>query len=79
MIYDPNNEMTNEELDVLAAKDFHAFLEYLDAKSEYLKKFTKPLDEYHLKKFGAMDAVNRGEEVTDSVIQKAKKIAKENQ
>jgi len=76
--YDPNNEMTNEELDKLATKDFQAFLEYLDSKSEYLKKFTKPLDEYHLKKFGAMDAVNRGEEVDDSVIQKAKKIAKDN-
>ena len=76
--YDPNNEMSNEELDKLATKDFQAFLEYLDAKSDYLKKFTKPLDEYHIIKFSAMDAQHMGKPIDDELIQKAKKIAKDN-
>ena len=76
--YDPNNEMSNEELDKLATKDFQAFLEYLDAKSDYLKKFTKPLDEYHIKKFSAMDAQHMRKPIDDELIQKAKKIAKDN-
>ena len=49
--YDPNNELSNEELDKLANKDMNlSTLEYLDAKAEYLKQFTKPLGTYHSKR-----------------------------
>ena len=60
--YDPNNELSNEELDKLANKDMNAFLEYLDAKAEYLKQFTKPLGTYHFKKrfFALFSPINEG-------------------
>ena len=62
--YDPNNEMSNEELDKLATKDFQAFLEYLDAKAAYLKQFTKPLGTYHAKRFAAATAAQQGRQMT---------------
>ncbi len=77
--YDPNNPLTDEELDKLGKEDFDTFLEYLDSKSAHLRKNTKPLDEHHIKKFSAMDAQSRGESIDDTLIQKAKKIAKDNQ
>ena len=79
MIYDPTNPLTDEELDKLGKEDFDSFLEYLDGKAAHLRKMTKPLDEHHLKKFAALDAVSRGESVDDSLIQKAKRIAKNNE
>ena len=51
--YDPENPLSDKELDELAEKDFEMFLEYLDGKTAYLKQFTKPLDAYHLKRFAA--------------------------
>ena len=78
MIYDPNNPLSEEELDKLGKEDFDTFLEYLDSKSLYLRKNTKPLDEYHIKKFSALDAQSRGEEINDELIGKAKRIAKDN-
>ena len=77
--YDPNNELSDKELDKLGKEDFDSFLEYLDSKSAHLRKNTKPLDEHHIKKFSAMDAQSRGESIDDTLIQKAKKIAKDNQ
>ena len=41
MKYDPNNPLSEEDLDKLGEQDFDSFLEYLDGKTEYLKKFTK--------------------------------------
>ena len=41
--YDPNNPLSDEELDKLGKENFDEFLSYLDSKSEYLKSFTKPL------------------------------------
>jgi hypothetical protein len=79
MIYDPSNPLSDEELDKLGKEDFDTFLEYLDSKSAHLRKMTKPLDEHHIKKFAAMDAQSRGESIDDTLIQKAKKIAKDNQ
>ena len=38
--YNPKNPLTDKELDELAEKDFDLFLEYLDSKTAYLKKFT---------------------------------------
>ena len=51
--YDPDNPLSDEELDKLSEEDFDKFLEYLDSKTAYLKQFTKPLDAYHLKRFAA--------------------------
>ena len=39
--FDPNNELSDKELDALAEKDFDMFLDYLDQKTAYLKQFTK--------------------------------------
>ena len=75
--YDPNNELSDEELDKLGKEDFDSFLQYLDAKAKYLKQFTKPLGQYHTKRFAALDAVNRGEEVTTKLLKDAGKIGKE--
>ena len=52
--FDPNNELSDKELDALADANFDEFLDYLDQKAEYLKKFTKPLDPYHLKRYASM-------------------------
>ncbi len=48
--YDPNNPLSEEELDDLGKVDFEGFLEYLDSQSEYLKQFSKPLSSYHTKR-----------------------------
>ena len=39
--YDPENPLTDEQLDKLANEDFDAFLEYLDQKSEFLRRPAK--------------------------------------
>lgn len=74
IIYDPNNELTQSELDKLGDTDFEAFLDYLDQKAEYLKQFTKPLDTYHLKMYNAaagnVDKIN---------FKELKKLGKENE
>ena len=57
--YDPNNPLSEEELDKLGKEDFDSFLEYLDSKAEYLKQFTKPLGQYHTKRFAAANAASR--------------------
>lgn len=75
--YDPNNELSNEELDTLANKDMNAFLEYLDAKAEYLKQFTKPLGTYHTKRFAAATAAHQGRQLTKEEFDAAQRIGKE--
>jgi len=75
--YDPNNELSDKELDTLATKDFQAFLEYLDSKAEYLKQFTKPLGQYHTKRFAAATAASQGRKLTDKELKVAKEIGKE--
>ena len=77
MIYDSNNPLSDEELDKLGNEDFDSFLKYLDSKAEYLKGFTKPLGSYETKRFAAMDAQSRGEDITNDLIEKASKIGKE--
>ena len=77
MIYDPTNPLSDEELDKLGNEDFDSFLKYLDSKAEYLKGFTKPLGSYETKRFAAMDAQSRGEDITNEVLKKASKIGKE--
>ena len=76
MVYDPNNPLSDVELDKLGKDDFDKFLEYLDSKAEYLKQFTKPLGQYHTKRFAALDAVHQGKEVTKELLSKAADIGK---
>ena len=75
--FNPDNQLSDEELDKLAEKDFDAFLDYLDQKSEYLRKYTKPLDEYHVKRFMSMDNAINGKDITNDTVKTAKKIAKD--
>lgn len=78
--YDPENPLSDKELDELAEKDFEMFLEYLDGKTAYLKQFTKPLDPYHLKRFAAQakkDAT--GEALTTEEIKKLQKLGEKNE
>ena len=44
LIYDPNNPLSDEELDKIAEEDFDKFLEYLDSKTDksHPKKFLRP-------------------------------------
>ena len=51
MKYDPNNPISDEELDKIAKEDFDKFLEYLDSKTAYLKSKTRPLNSHEMKKF----------------------------
>jgi len=61
-MYNPDQELSKEELDVLAKEDFNAFLDYLDSKANYLKKFSIPLSSYHKKRYAAMSEALAKEE-----------------
>ena len=45
MKYNPENPLTEEELDKLGNEDFDGFLEYLDGKSAHLLKNSKKVAE----------------------------------
>ena len=75
--YDPNNPLSDEELDKLGKEDFDSFLEYLDSKADYLKQFTKPLGQYHTKRFAAATAAQQGRQLTSEELKVAKEIGKE--
>lgn len=70
MKYDPQNELTAEEMNAL---DENNFFEYLDSKAKHLKQFTQPLDTYHTKQFLA---ATKGGEVTAEELKMAKQIGK---
>jgi predicted lactoylglutathione lyase len=74
MKYDPNNELSDEQLNKLSEDDF---FEYLDSKAKYLSQFTKPLGEYHTKRYAVIAAVAEGRELTDKEFKAAKRIGKE--
>lgn len=74
MKYDPNNELSDEQLNKLSEDDF---FEYLDSKAEYLSQFTKPLGEYHTKRYAVIAAATEGRELTDKEFKAAKRIGKE--
>ena len=78
MKYDPENELTEMELDELGKANFDAFLAYLDEKAAYLKQFTRPLESYHTKRFVAASAAMQGTHVTSEQLEAAKKIGREN-
>ena len=77
--FDPNNELSDKELDALADANFDEFLDYLDQKAEYLKQFTKPLDPYHLKRYAEQTKKEtKGESLTTDEIKKLQKLGEEN-
>jgi hypothetical protein len=77
--YDPNNPLSDKEMDELADKDFDMFLEYLDSKTAYLKKFAKPLSSFHTKRFAALDSALKGTQITSEELKKAEEIGKKNE
>lgn len=79
MKYDPNNPISDEELDKIAKEDFDKFLEYLDSKSEYLKTKTRPLNSHELKKMAMLDARIKGKEVSDEEWESIKEMGKQNE
>tara|TARA_B100001057_G_scaffold344103_1_gene345058 strand:+ start:1583 stop:1858 length:276 start_codon:yes stop_codon:yes gene_type:complete len=79
MIYDPNNPISDEELDKIAEEDFDKFLEYLDAKTAYLKTKVRPLNSHEMKKFAALAAADEGRKISDEELERAKNIGKENE
>ena len=79
MKFDPNNPLTEEELDKLGKEDFDSFLEYLDGQSEHLRKYTRPLNSHETKKMAAMNAALSGRKLTDEEFERAKEIGKQNE
>ena len=49
----------------------------MDSKAEYLKQFTKPLGEYHTKKYATLAAAAQNKQLTQKEFDTAKKIGKE--
>lgn len=79
MKYDPNNPLTDEQLEELSEKDFDLFLEYLDSQSEHLRKHTRPLNAHETKKMAALTAAFNGKQLSDEEFERAKEIGKENE
>jgi len=79
MIYDHNNQLSDEELDKLGKEDFDGFLEYLDGKTEYMKQFTKPLSSYHTKRYASLSLAQQGKQITDEELARADEIGKANE
>ena len=71
MKYNPENELTDEQLKGLSEDEF---FEYLDSKSAYLKRSTVPLDQYHTKKYAAAAL---GGNISTKQLRKAKEIGKQ--
>lgn len=74
MIYDPNNELTEDQLTQLSEDEF---FEYLDTKAEYLKQFSKPLPGYYLKRYAYTAAKVGGREISDEEHESLNKLSKE--
>lgn len=74
MKYDPNNELSDEQIDKLSDGDF---FEYLDSKAKYLNQFTKPLGEYHTKRYVSLAAKDMNRELSNDEFITAKDIGKE--
>lgn len=79
MIYDHENPLSEEELDKLGKEDFDKFLEYLDAKAEHLKQFTKPLSSYHTKRYASLTSAQQGKTITGEELKKANEIGRKNE
>tara|TARA_B100000900_G_scaffold408006_1_gene421594 strand:- start:848 stop:1201 length:354 start_codon:yes stop_codon:yes gene_type:complete len=79
MIFDPQNQLTDEELDKLGKEDFDGFLEYIDGQAAHLKQFTKPLSSYHTKRFASLEKASQGKTISDDELKKAETIGKKNE
>ena len=77
--FDPNDELTEKELELLGESNFDDFLDYLDQKAKHLKQFTKPLSSYHTKRYASMSAQTDGKEFTTEEMQLAAEIGKKNE
>jgi len=44
MVYDPENPLTDHELEALGKEDFNKFLDYIDSQSAYLHSKAGPPD-----------------------------------
>jgi hypothetical protein len=75
MKYNPENELTDEQVSALPENEF---FEYIDTKAAYLKQFTRPLESYHTKRFAGIGAAIEGRNLTNEELEAAKKIGKEN-
>jgi hypothetical protein len=75
MKYNPENELTEEQVTALPEDQF---FEYIDSKAAYLKQFTRPLETYHTKRFVGIGAAIEGREVSNRELEAAKKIGKDN-
>jgi hypothetical protein len=71
MKYNPEQELTDEQLKGLSEDEF---FEYIDTKAAYLKQFTTPLGQYHTKKFAS---IAKGGELTTKELKRAKEIGRE--
>ena len=74
MKYDPNVEVSTEDLKKLSEAEF---FEYIDTKSAYLRQFTAPdLPPYHKKVFKSLNFKQSGvdfcEEATNKVTSSVK-------
>jgi|TARA_R110001592_G_scaffold338982_1_gene626445 hypothetical protein len=77
--FDPNNPLSELELENLGDENFDDFLDYLDQKAEHLKKSSKPLDPYHLKRFAAQSKMeSKDEALSVEEIKKLQKMGEEN-
>lgn len=70
MIYNPNNELTDEQMKELSED---AFFKYLDSKAAYLKQFSVPIGQYYAKQFAAL---TKGEALTTEELKRAKELGK---
>ena len=75
MKYNPENELTEEQVTALPEDQF---FEYIDSKAAYLKQFIRPLETYHTKRFVGIGAAIEGRNVTNRELEAAKKIGKDN-
>jgi hypothetical protein len=75
MKYNPENELTDEQVSALPEDEF---FEYIDTKAAYLKQFTRPLESYHTKRFAGVGAAIEGRTLTNEELEAARKIGKEN-
>ena len=75
MKYNPENELTEEQITALPEDQF---FEYIDSKAAYLKQFTRPLETYHTKRFVGIGAAIEGRNVSNRELEAAKKIGKDN-
>lgn len=70
MKYNPNEELTDEQMKELSETEF---FEYLDSKAAHLKQFTQPLGQYHAKQFASQ---TKGRELTTDELKRAKELGR---